>query len=926
MKLFLLLTLVAIPTWATTIHCNTNSGDVSLIQAGVTAGGTLNLSGTCTATSGTVNLNNAVSIVAAAGTVINGSNNQVFLLSHDNVHITGLTINAGYIGANIPSGLQWHDFQFNGNIIQNLTNGGTLNCYPNCGGPAAINFAGLGLVSSSISNNQFLNIWGQGWPTDPTTTTGAKAGQPCYEGTPPGACYMDVPTNNGAWGAQGITIDSIDQTLVNNNIFDKIGNDGMHIDFIITTGNTGPHGTTTGNQIKFNQFAHIHRIPMEIQSQPSSTCPGGCNYGIVNTTGMQISGNYTHDYAWPYLQTWGASLVPDGSKLGVDLNNTFVSNLGAGPGSLAMASCFELSLDNGTMQGNYCLTTTANQGFGQVISQGTSSSSSFTILEQNNIFCGNSHMNSFGTEGPGPFATVTRQFNYTNTSTCPASPNLTTSGMTSTFTSANNQSFPSGGNGTWSFNVVSNLSIRQVQFFVDGSTTPTVTQELQDQNTNFSSDRKLLYHATFSTTALSIGSHTIQAVATDVSGITTGGIQSQNFTKGGSGGTPLVSLSATTLTFTPQVVASTSAAQVDTLTNTGGATLNITSIVTTGDFANTTTCGSTLAASASCNISVTFTPTTTGSRSGAVTLTTNAASSPNVVALTGTGTSGGSGCIASPPNLIPAGECDGSTYPTGFGFSPGGSSSTAAQSNTGPSGSSAIRVTTIGTPVNMELTNDNNTVAANSPYVYSAVIQSSRTQNIHILLIKQSSPFTGYGLDITVSVGPGFTTINQPFTTNGSPTAGTARLTHQLPNAQNGDTFDITDLGIVPGMGSAPIASFSLTSLMFNAQVVSTTSAAQTVVLTNTGNALMNISSIVTTGNFANTTSCGATLAATASCNISVTFMPTASGTRTGAVTITDDAAGSPQVISLSGTGTSGSQSCRIWLPPREGEWIRKVA
>jgi len=57
------------------------------------------------------------------------------------------------------------------------------------------------------------------------------------------------------------------------------------------------------------------------------------------------------------------------------------------------------------------------------------------------------------------------------------------------------------------------------------------------------------------------------------------------------------------------------------------------------------------------------------------------------------------------------------------------------------------------------------------------------------------------------------------------------------------------------------------------------------------------------TGNFSQTTTCGATLAAQASCTINVTFTPTAVGTSTGALMITDNAPNSPQMVTLSGAG-----------------------
>jgi probable HAF family extracellular repeat protein len=110
-----------------------------------------------------------------------------------------------------------------------------------------------------------------------------------------------------------------------------------------------------------------------------------------------------------------------------------------------------------------------------------------------------------------------------------------------------------------------------------------------------------------------------------------------------------------------------------------------------------------------------------------------------------------------------------------------------------------------------------------------------------------------------------------------------------------------------------PNATLSPTSLTFSTQAIGTTSAAKTVTLKNTGTTSLTISSIAITGtnagDFAQTHTCGSTLAAGASCRISVTFKPTASGTRRAAVSITDNAAGSPQKVTLSGIGTTAKLS-----------------
>jgi hypothetical protein len=117
---------------------------------------------------------------------------------------------------------------------------------------------------------------------------------------------------------------------------------------------------------------------------------------------------------------------------------------------------------------------------------------------------------------------------------------------------------------------------------------------------------------------------------------------------GGGGGSspppppaPIVLLGPSLLTFSQQNVGSTSAPQTATMSNIGNASLSISSIATggtnSGDFVQTNTCGSSLAAGANCTISVTFTPAAAGSRSASLVITDNASGSPHTVSLSGTG-------------------------------------------------------------------------------------------------------------------------------------------------------------------------------------------------------------------------------------------------------------------------------------------------
>jgi hypothetical protein len=80
-----------------------------------------------------------------------------------------------------------------------------------------------------------------------------------------------------------------------------------------------------------------------------------------------------------------------------------------------------------------------------------------------------------------------------------------------------------------------------------------------------------------------------------------------------------------------------------------------------------------------------------------------------------------------------------------------------------------------------------------------------------------------------------------------------------------------------------------------------------TVTLTNNQTVALNIAAITASGDYAatpgGTTPCGATVAPKGKCTFQVTFTPTVTGIIKGAVTITDDAPGSPQVFALTGTG-----------------------
>ena len=189
--------------------------------------------------------------------------------------------------------------------------------------------------------------------------------------------------------------------------------------------------------------------------------------------------------------------------------------------------------------------------------------------------------------------------------------------------------------------------------------------------------------------------------------------------------------------------------------------------------------------------------------------------------------------------------------------------------------------------------------------------------------VQTSNVVTIAGLEAaaTVTVSNGQVSINGgAFGSSGTIEPGqTVQVRHTASSAFAGTVASTVTIGGVQGSFSSttvadalrPALSLDNTDLQFDRGLVlrfrditlNTRSAPEVVTLTNTGNAPLTISRISTTGDFRHTTTCGTTVAPGTNCTISIVFRPTDVGSRTGETRIVSNAASSPDLIRLSGTG-----------------------
>jgi hypothetical protein len=307
-------------------------------------------------------------------------------------------------------------------------------------------------------------------------------------------------------------------------------------------------------------------------------------------------------------------------------------------------------------------------------------------------------------------------------------------------------------------------------------------------------------------------------------------------------------LSPTGLAFGSQNVGTKSPPQTATLTNVGNSALSITKISIAGtgaaNFLQTNNCGISLPSETSCTITVIFKPNAGGTFSPSLIVSYKGAGSPQQVALSGTG--------VAPPTVT--------LLPAGLKF--------ATQLVGTASGQQTATLTNTGSQ----------TVTISNIAITGAF---SETNNC------PASLSVGGNCQIQV--------VFQP------KVAGSASGKLTVTDNATGSPQSV---GLI---GTGTVMTVSPVGVNFGDQKVGTKSAAAPITLTNTGASKVSITGITITGtnsgDFTQTNNCGSSLVSKSSCIIKVTFTPKAKGSRSAAVSVSDNGGGSPQTVSLAGTG-----------------------
>jgi len=358
--------------------------------------------------------------------------------------------------------------------------------------------------------------------------------------------------------------------------------------------------------------------------------------------------------------------------------------------------------------------------------------------------------------------------------------------------------------------------------------------------------------------------------------------------------------SPASLSFGDVPAGSTSAAQTFTVSNPGGTAASVSSISASAPFAETNTCGGSIAAGGSCTVSVKFAPTSGGATSGTLSVISSAPGSPLTVALSGTG-------VTSTTNLA-----------LGQPVTASSSYETFVAANVVDGNSSTYWESTDGASYPQTVTVDLGSVQSIGSITLDLPPSSAwntRTQTLSVLGSTNDSTFN----QIVASAGYTFNPATGNTVTISLPSGTSTRYVQLSFTGNTGwAAAQLSEFEVFPGGGSSPTGSAlsaSPSSLSFGSEATGSTSAAQTVTVSNPGTVAASVSSVAASGPFAETNTCGGSIAAGGSCTVSVTFTPTATGSASGTLSVASSAPSSPLTVALSGTGISTSTNLALNRP-----------
>jgi hypothetical protein len=421
---------------------------------------------------------------------------------------------------------------------------------------------------------------------------------------------------------------------------------------------------------------------------------------------------------------------------------------------------------------------------------------------------------------------------------------------------------------------------------------------------------------------------------------------------------PALSVSPGSLSFADQTVATASAPQSVTLTNTGTAPLVISQVAISqtqlplgpqSEFSETDNCiGSAIAVNQSCTVQVRFVPVATGGRSATMAIYANVAGGQATVALSGTATAAGAVVLTPVTVSFPTTTVNATSAAQNITISNTGGTSV----NFGTAAAAGDFRISANTCAATLATNTGCTVAI----VFAPAASGSRTGSFTITSGTDTltASLSGSGvLPATDALAPaslafapqqlGTSTTAQRVTLTNT---GDVALTLISAQIASGDFVVVNSCGnslaahsicsmdvifqpksvgpasgaltvldqyrsqsiALSGTGVAPpgVSLSPLFGMSFPPTGVALSSAPQTVTLTNNGGLPLSIATVAISGDFAivsGSNTCGSTLAVDDACTMQIVFRPTAGGARTGSLTISDTAPTSPQTLSLTGSG-----------------------